>query len=72
MVVQQAWLLGLLAYALAVDIGMFAFPHFPCSVVMTDGIQWAGLGLVMLVSTLSSVLGIRYAMNVDAGKVLEG
>lgn len=72
MVVQQAWLLGLLAYALAVGIGMFAFPHFPRCVVMTDGILWAGLGLVILVSTLSSGLGIRYAMNVDAGKVLEG
>jgi hypothetical protein len=39
---------------------------------MTDGILWAGLALVILVSTLSSGLGIRYAMNVDAGKVLEG
>jgi len=72
MVVQQAWMLGILAYALAVGIGMFPFPHFPRRVVMTDGILWAGLALVVLVSTLSSALGIRYAMNVDAGKVLEG
>jgi hypothetical protein len=33
---------------------------------------WAGLALVVLVSTLSSTLGVRYAMGVDAGKVLEG
>jgi putative ABC transport system permease protein len=72
MVLQQAWMLGLLAYALAVGIGSFAFPHFPRRVVLTDGILWAGLALVVLVSTLSSTLGVRYAMGVDAGKVLEG
>jgi putative ABC transport system permease protein len=71
MVLQQAWLLGLLAYWLAVGIGSIAFPHFPRRVVITEGILWAGLGLVLLVSTLSSALGIRYAMHVDAGKVLE-
>jgi putative ABC transport system permease protein len=72
MVVQQAWLLGLVAYALAVGIGSFAFPNFPRRVVITDGILWSGLALVLVISTLSSVLGIRYAMKVDAGKVLEG
>ncbi len=71
MVFQQAWMLGLSAYGLAVLVGGFAFPHFPRRVVMTDGILWAGLALVLIVSTLSSALGVRYAMRVDPGRVLE-
>lgn len=71
MVFQQAWMLGLSAYGLAVLIGDAAFPHFPRRVVLSSSMLWAGLALVLVVSTLSSALGVRYAMRVDPGRVLE-
>lgn len=72
MVLQQAWLLGAIGYALAVAIGTFAFPHFPRRVVITDSILMAGALLVAVVATLSSALGVLHGLRVDAGKVLEG
>jgi len=71
MVLQQSWLMGLVAYGLAVLIGTVAFPHFPRRVVLTEGMLLAGLGIVAVVTTLSSLLGVAYALRVDAGKVLE-
>jgi putative ABC transport system permease protein len=72
MVLQQAWLLGAIGYAIAVGLGTFAFPHFPRRVVITDPILWTGAVLVAVVATLSSVLGVVHGLRVDAGKVLEG
>lgn len=72
MVTQQAWLLGAIAYALAVLVGTLAFPHFPRRVVVTDNALQIGALLVLVVTTLSSMLGVAHALRVDAGKVLEG
>jgi len=72
MVVQQAWLMGMSGYAIAVLIGSQAFSHFPRRVVLSDG-ALAGVGaLVMVVSTLASLLGVAYALRVDAARALEG
>ncbi len=71
MVLQQAWLIGILAYAIAIAIGTQAFPHFPRRVVLTT-LSISGVGaLVVVVSTLASLLGVAYALKVDAGRALE-
>jgi putative ABC transport system permease protein len=72
LVLQQAWLIGLLGYAIAVAVGSQAFPHFPRRVVLTPGSIAAVGALVMVVSTLASLLGVLHALRVDAGKALEG
>ena len=71
MVLQQAWLMAVLGYAIAVAIGSQAFPHFPRRVVLTsETIALVG-GLVFVVSTFAGLLGVRYALRVDAGRALE-
>lgn len=72
MVLQQSWLLGAMAYGVALVIGHYAFPHFARRVVMTDQIRVLGAGLVWVVMTLASALGVGHALRVDAGKALEG
>ncbi len=72
LVVEEAWLLGALAYLIALGIGDLAFPQFPRRVVMTSTIQWIGPVAVFFVTTLASGLGVAHASRVDPGKVLEG
>jgi putative ABC transport system permease protein len=72
MVLQQAWAMGALGFAIAVAIGQQAFPHFPRRVVLTTEATLAVGALVMVISTLGSLLAIRHAVRVDAGKALEG
>lgn len=72
LVLQQAWLIGILGYAIAVAVGSQAFPHFPRRVVLTPESTAAVGALVMVVSTLASLLGVRHGLRVDAGKALEG
>lgn len=72
LVLQQAWAIAALGYAIALAIGAQAFPHFPRRVVLTDA-SVIGVGvLLFLVSTLASVAGVVYALRVDPGPVLEG
>jgi putative ABC transport system permease protein len=72
MVLQQALLMGLLGYALAVALGTQVFPYFPRRVILGPGLV-AAVGLLVLgLSTASSLLGVRYALRVDAGRALEG
>jgi len=71
MVLQQAWLIGIVGYAIAVAVGSQAFPHFPRRVVLTP---WTigGVGvLVLVVSTLASILGVIHALRIDPGRALE-
>jgi putative ABC transport system permease protein len=72
MVLQEAWLLGAAAYGVALLVGHYAFPHFARRVVLTDAILMLGAGLVLVIMTLSSTLGVGHALRVDAGKALEG
>lgn len=72
MVLQQAWMMGIVGYGIAVAIGSQAFPHFPRRVVLTT-MSIAGVGaLVLVVSTVASLVGVAYALRVDPGKALEG
>jgi putative ABC transport system permease protein len=72
MVLQQAWAMGALGFAVAVAIGQQAFPHFPRRVVLTNEATMAVGALVMVISTLASLMAIRHALRVDAGRALEG
>jgi len=71
MVLEQAWLIGAVGYGLAVVIGSQAFPHFPRRVVLSTPSIAAVAVLVLVVSTLASLLGVAYALKVDAGRALE-
>ena len=71
MVLQQAWLIGAVGYGLAVAIGSQSFPHFPRRVVLSTPSIAAVAVLVLVVSTLASLLGVAYALKVDAGRALE-
>lgn len=72
MVVSEAWLLGALAYVTALVIGDAAFPHFARRIVLTPTIHAAGPALALLVATIASMAGVRYALRIDVAKVLEG
>lgn len=70
LILQQALLLGGLGFGIAYFIGQWFFPHFPRRVVIMpdDLIQLAVI--VLLISVLSSLLGIGKALKVDPGEVL--
>lgn len=72
LVMQQAWLLGLLAYAIAYGLGVAFFPMFPRRVVITAAITWAAPLVTFVVVTLASALGLVHVTRVDAGRALEG
>jgi putative ABC transport system permease protein len=70
LILQQAVLIGALAYVLAYWLGTHAFPRFPRQVVIERG-DLLVLGLIVAgISILSSLLGIRKAMGVEPKKVL--
>ena len=72
MVLQQAWLMGVLGYTLAITVGHFAFPHFPRRIVLNDA-AFIGVGvLVLVVSTLASLVAVKFALRVDPARALEG
>ncbi|HRA89235.1 MAG TPA: ABC transporter permease, partial [Planctomycetaceae bacterium] len=72
LILQQAVLLGALGYGVAWLVGQQLFPHFPRRVVLTneDLIQLAVI--VMVISVLSSLLGIWKAIRVEPNSVLMG
>ena len=72
MVLDQAWLMGAIGFAVALAVGSQAFPHFPRRVVLTPFSVAAVGALVMTVSTIAGLLGVRYALRVDPGRALEG
>lgn len=70
LILQQALLLGGLGFSIAYFIGQWMFPRFPRRVVIVpdDYVQLAII--VVLISVLSSLLGIVKALRVDPGEVL--
>lgn len=72
MVLQQAWAMGAVGFAIAVLIGRQAFPHFPRRVVLSEQTIGAVGLLVLAISTLASLMAIVHALRVDAGRALEG
>lgn len=72
LVLQQAWLLGVLGYGIAYGLGAVAYPMFPRRVVITESISLAAPLITFVVVTLASILGLSHVMRVDPGRALEG
>lgn len=72
LILQQALLLGVFGYGLAYLVGQKVFPRFPRRVILTneDLIQLAVI--VLIISVLSSFLGIWKAMRVAPNEALSG
>lgn len=72
MILQQALFLGGLGYGLAYLMGSKLFPLFPRRViVMNDDLIILGV-IVFVISTLSSILGIIKAININPNDALAG
>ncbi len=72
LVLQQAWLLGVLAYAVAYVIGEIVFPMFPRRVVITPAISLLAPIATLIIVTGASVLGLVHVMRIDPARALEG
>ena len=72
LVLQQAWLLGALGYAVAYAIGEFAFPMFPRRVLITPTLYLIAPFATLGITTLASVLGLSHVMRIDPARALEG
>jgi len=71
-VLQQAWLLGAVGYAVAYAIRTAAYDKFPRRVLITDTISTAAPIVTLVVVTLASIVGLLHVMRVDPGRALEG
>ncbi len=72
LVLNEAWLLGLIGYVMALVLGGIVFPIFPRRVVITPEIELLAPVAVFALTTLASALGASYALRVDPSRVLEG
>ena len=70
LILQQAFLLGILAYGVAYMIGQWVFPVFPRRVVLSHDDLWLLAGIVVGISVLASLLGIAKAVSVKPNEVL--
>ncbi|MBL4697647.1 MAG: ABC transporter permease [Phycisphaerales bacterium] len=70
LVLQEAFLLGAIAYVIAFIIGKRLFPFFPRRVIITnDMLVWLAFA-VIVICIVGSSLGIRKAMSVEPNEVL--
>ncbi|HMK37639.1 MAG TPA: ABC transporter permease [Desulfomonilaceae bacterium] len=70
LILQQALVLGILGYIIAFYAGKWVFPRFPRRVVINqDDLLMLAL-IVVVISVLSSALGIWKAMRVDPNEVV--
>ncbi|MFM2416894.1 MAG: hypothetical protein RL385_1617 [Pseudomonadota bacterium] len=72
MIVEQALLLSLLAYAVAVVISVFAFPYFPRRVVVGNDDLLLGLLLAVVLALLASMAAVRRALGIAPTTILAG
>lgn len=72
LVLQQAWLLGLVGYGVAWTIGGFVYPSFPRRVLITSSISLIAPLVTFVVVTLASILGLVHVMRIDPARALEG
>ena len=70
MILQQALLIGMLAFGIARFFGQWVYPYFPRRVVLAPFDLWLLFGIVIAISILASVAGVIKAMRTDAGEVL--
>ncbi len=72
LVLQQAWLLGALGYAVAYVIGELLFPMFPRRVLITTAISVIAPIATLSIVTLASAVGLSHVMRIDPASALEG
>ncbi|MCC6999094.1 MAG: ABC transporter permease [Deltaproteobacteria bacterium] len=72
LVLQQAWLLGALGYAVAYGIGQLAYPQFPRRVLITADLALLAPVATLVIVTLASILGLSHVMRIDPARALEG
>lgn len=72
LVLQQAWLLGALGYAVSFALGRATFAAFPRRVLITDTITVVAPIATMTLVTLASLLGLSHVMRIDPSRALEG
>ena len=70
LILQQALLLGACGYGIAYYIGHWLYPLFPRRVMITTDDLWILAGIVVVISSLASLLGIARALQVEPNKVL--
>lgn len=70
LILQQALLLGVLGYLVAVATGSWLFPRFPRRVILTNEDLAALAGVVLVISIASSALGVWRALRVSPGEAL--
>lgn len=70
LIMQQALLLGAFGFGIAWYLGGWIFPSFPRRVLVTSEDLWSLALVVVVISVLSSLLGIWKAMRVEPTKVL--
>ncbi len=70
MILQEALLLGGIAYAIAILIGNATFHLFPRRVVVGNEHRLTLLGIVFAISVAASIIGMRKALAADPNEVL--
>lgn len=70
LILQQSLLLGGIGYVLAYYIGTILFPRFPRRVLITSEVMLYLAGIVLLISIVSSALGVWKAMKIQPNEVL--
>ncbi len=72
MILQQALLLGIVGYGIAYVAGLRIFPGFPRRVILTNNDLVQLALIVLVISVLSSALGIWKAVRVEPNEALSG
>ncbi len=72
MILQQALVLGVVGYGIALVIGLRVFPLFPRRVILRGDDLTQLAGIVLVISVLSSMLGIWKAVRVEPNEALSG
>jgi putative ABC transport system permease protein len=72
MILQQALVLGALGYGIAYLLGQRLFPRFPRRVILTDSDLIELAVIVLVISVLSSLLGMWKAARVSPNEALSG
>jgi putative ABC transport system permease protein len=72
LILQQAMVLGVAAFALGLGLILLVKDHFPRRVMLEARDVGAVFVVVLVVCLLASILGVRTALKVDASKALAG
>lgn len=71
-VLQEAWLLGAIGYAVAYQLGQLVYPVFPRRVLITPEIAVLAPIATLVIVTGASLLGLRHVLRIDPARALEG